>query len=72
MPGAVPVTSAQALNNATLQHGLALAERGLRAIAEDRHLRNGLNIHKGRIVNAAVAEALGYEAVAAESILNVA
>lgn len=72
MPGAVPVTSAHALNNATLQHGLALADRGLRAIAEDRHLRNGLNVHKGRVTNAAVAEALGYEAFAPESLLNVA
>jgi alanine dehydrogenase len=72
MPGAVPVTSAHALNNATLQHGLALADRGLRAIAEDRHLRNGLNVHKGRVTNKPVAEALGYEAFAPESLLNVA
>ncbi|MBO0141433.1 alanine dehydrogenase [Agrobacterium sp. Ap1] len=72
MPGAVPITSAHALNNATLQHGLALADRGLRAIAEDRHLRNGLNVHKGRVTNRAVAEALGYEAFAPESLLNVA
>jgi alanine dehydrogenase len=72
MPGAVPITSTHALNNATLQHGLALADRGLRAIAEDRHLRNGLNVHKGRVTNRAVAEALGYEAVAPESLLNVA
>ncbi len=47
MPGAVPVTAAHALNNATLRHGLALADRGLRALAEDRHLRNGLNVHRG-------------------------
>jgi len=72
MPGAVPVTSAHALNNATLVHGLALADRGLRAIAEDRHLRNGLNVHKGRVTNRPVAEALGYEAVAPEAVLNVA
>jgi len=72
MPGAVPITSTHALNNATLQHGLALADRGLRAVAEDRHLRNGLNVHKGRVTNRAVAEALGYEAVAPESLLNVA
>ncbi|MDO1585062.1 alanine dehydrogenase [Rhizobium oryzicola] len=72
MPGAVPVTSAHALNNATLHYGLALADRGLRAIAEDRHLRNGLNIHKGRVTNKPVAEALGYEAAAPESLLNVA
>ncbi|MBB3919316.1 alanine dehydrogenase [Rhizobium fabae] len=72
MPGAVPVTSAHALNNATLVHGLALADRGLRAIAEDKHLRNGLNVHKGRITSKPVAEALGYEAFAPESVLNVA
>jgi len=72
MPGAVPVTSAHALNNATLQYGLALADRGLRAIAEDKHLRNGLNVHRGRVTNAAVAEALGYEAHAPESLLSVA
>ena len=72
MPGAVPVTSAHALNNATLVHGLALADRGLRAIAEDRHLRNGLNVHRGRITNGPVAEALGYQMHAPESVLNVA
>nr|CAD6416606.1 alanine dehydrogenase [Rhizobium sp. Q54] len=72
MPGAVPVTSARALNNATLHHGLALADKGLRAIAEDKHLRNGLNVHRGRITNAAVAEALGYEVSAPDSLLNVA
>ncbi|WP_395517182.1 alanine dehydrogenase [Pseudorhizobium flavum] len=72
MPGAVPITSAQALNNATLHYGLALADHGLRAIAEDRHLRNGLNVHRGRVTNRAVADALGYEAFAPESLLNVA
>jgi len=72
MPGAVPVTSTEALNNATLMYGLALADRGLRALAEDRHLRNGLNVHKGRITNRPVAEALGYEMHAPEMVLNVA
>lgn len=72
MPGAVPVTSAHALNNATLVHGLALADRGLRAIAEDRHLRNGLNIHRGKVTNKPVAEALGYDVTSPESLLNVA
>ena len=41
MPGAVPVTSSQALNNATLPFGLALANRGFAAIIEDPHLRAG-------------------------------
>jgi alanine dehydrogenase len=72
MPGAVPVTSAHALNNATLHYGLQLADKGLKAIAEDRHLRAGLNVHKGRVTNRPVAEALGYESIAPEAVLNVA
>ncbi len=71
MPGAVPVTSAHALNNATLYYGLQLADRGLKAIAEDRHLRAGLNVHKGRVTNKAVAEALGYENHAPEALLKI-
>src|ERR1700754_2227083 len=66
MPGAVPVTSAHALQHPRVHYGLALADRGLRALAEDKHLRNGLNVHKGRITNGAVAEALGYEMHAPE------
>lgn len=61
MPGAVPVTSTHALNNATLHHGLQLADKGLQALLDDPHLRNGLNVHKGRVTNRAVAESLGYE-----------
>jgi alanine dehydrogenase len=72
MPGAVPVTSAHALNNATLQYGLQLANKGLKALIDDRHLRNGLNVHKGRITNAAVAEALGYDVAEPQAILKVA
>jgi alanine dehydrogenase len=72
MPGAVSVTSAHALNNATLHYGVMLADKGLNAILEDHHLRNGLNVHKGKITNAAVAEALGYEMSAPEAVLKVA
>jgi alanine dehydrogenase len=63
MPGAVPLTSSHALNNATLSFGLALASKGLDAIAENVHLQNGLNVHKGRITNQAVADALEIEMV---------
>lgn len=59
MPGAVPLTSSEALNNATLPFGLMLADYGLEALARDKHLRNGLNVHNGRITHPAVAEALG-------------
>ncbi len=62
MPGGVPRTSAQALNNATLPYTLAIADKGWRrALAEDAHLLNGLNVHAGQITHAAVAESLGYE-----------
>jgi alanine dehydrogenase len=59
MPGAVPLTSSYALNNATLPYGLALAERGLGAVLADRHLTAGLNVHRGKVTNQAVAETLG-------------
>ena len=72
MPGAVPYTSTMALNNATLAYGVALADRGLLAIAEDRHLRNGLNVHRGKITNKAVAESLDLELVAADDALKAA
>jgi len=58
MPGAVPLTSCHALNTATLPFGLALANKGLKALMDNPHLRNGLNVHKGAITNQAVAEAL--------------
>jgi alanine dehydrogenase len=62
MPGAVARTSTFALNNATLAHGLALADLGWRqAIAQSVHLRNGLNVCLGQVTCQAVAEALGYE-----------
>lgn len=64
MPGAVPLTSSHALNNATLPFGLALASKGLDAIRENVHLQNGLNVHKGMITNKPVADALGLEMVA--------
>ncbi|HEY3144812.1 MAG TPA: alanine dehydrogenase, partial [Dongiaceae bacterium] len=59
MPGAVPLTSSQALNNATLPFGLAIANQGFAAVTQDPHLRAGLNVHRGRITNKAVAESLG-------------
>ena len=59
MPGAVPRTSTFALNNATRPFVLALADRGYRrALAEDVHLRNGLNVNEGYVTCRAVAEAL--------------
>jgi alanine dehydrogenase len=69
MPGAVPITSAHALNNATLHYGLQLADKGIKAMVDDHHLRNGLNVHRGRITNKAVAEALGLDLADAKTAL---
>ena len=63
MPGAVPMTSSHALNNATLVYGLMLADQGLEALRKNKHLRNGLNVHKGKVTHQAVASALGYDYV---------
>src|SRR3546814_20402311 len=52
MPGAVPVTSSAALNNATLPYGLTIARGGLRAILSDPELTGGLHVQRGEIFNA--------------------
>jgi len=60
MPGAVARTSAVALNNATLPFVLAMADRGWRrALSDNPHLKNGLNVCRGRVTHAAVARDLG-------------
>lgn len=59
MPGATPRTSSEALGNATLPFGVALANFGLDALRRDPHLARGLNVLHGEITHPAVAEALG-------------
>ncbi|NVK89416.1 MAG: alanine dehydrogenase, partial [Gammaproteobacteria bacterium] len=57
MPGAVPLTSTFALNNATLPYIIALANKGYKAaLADDRHLLNGLNVYRGQVTHRSVAE----------------
>jgi len=59
MPGAVPRTATFVLNNATRPFILALATKGFpQALIEDAHLRNGLNVHDGKITCRTVADAL--------------
>ena len=61
MPGAVPVASTYALTNATLPYALALANHGWEgAIAADKSLAAGLNVHDGKVMYPAVAQAHGY------------
>ena len=71
MPGAVARTSTFALNNATLPFTLALANKGCRKALEDsHHLRNGLNVHRGKITYKAVANDLKLDYQAAEEALT--
>ena len=63
MPGAAPRTSSEALGNATLPFGLALANHGLDALKRDPHLAKGLNVLKGELTHPAVAQALGKPSV---------
>ena len=73
MPGAVPQTSAAALNNATLPYGLALANKGIAALESStetgRGLLAGLNVHQGKVTSQAVAESLNLAFVAPETAL---
>src|SRR5689334_20578261 len=71
MPGAVARTSTFALNNVTLPFTLALADKGWRkALADDPHLRAGLNVCAGHITCEPVAAAHGLPYRAAETLLT--
>ena len=71
MPGGVARTSTFALNNATLSGALALANKGYKqALIDDVNLRNGLNIHEGKVTYEAVARDLGYDYTSAEKIIG--
>ncbi len=70
MPGAVARTSTFALNNATIGHAVALADKGWRqALKDNVHLKAGLNVAQGKVTYEAVARDLGYDYVAADSLL---
>ena len=61
MPGGVPRTSTFALNNATLPFVVAIADKGWkRALGDDVHLRQGLNVALGKVTCRPVADALDY------------
>ncbi len=70
MPGAVPRTSAYALNNATLPFALQLADKGWKAaLSQNSHLANGLNVAHGKVTCREVAQDLGYEYVDPATVL---
>ena len=58
MPGAVPMTSTEALTNATVAYAIEIANKGWKkACNENEPLKKGLNIINGDIVYKAVADA---------------
>jgi len=57
MPGAVPRTSSEALNNSTISYGLAIADMGYKkALRQDAGLALGLNTDKGKLCCHPVAD----------------
>ncbi|MDE3045268.1 MAG: alanine dehydrogenase [Verrucomicrobiota bacterium] len=73
MPAACARTSTQGLTNATLPYALKIANLGYkRALKEDPHLLNGLNVYFGRVTNKPVADDLGYDYFSPERIFEAA
>ncbi|MGH6804117.1 MAG: alanine dehydrogenase [Methyloceanibacter sp.] len=71
LPGAVARTSTFALSNVTAPFVLAIADKGYAsALMDDQHLREGLNVHAGKITHKAVAEALGHPHLPASEVLK--
>jgi alanine dehydrogenase len=56
MPGAVPWTATQALNNSTLPYVVQLANLGIKALEVNPALAKGLNVQNHRLVHPAVQE----------------
>ncbi|MEM6254000.1 MAG: alanine dehydrogenase [Cyanobacteria bacterium P01_D01_bin.156] len=54
MPGAVPRTATEALNNSTLPYALKLANLGIKALDNDPALAEGLNVINHQLVHPAV------------------
>ncbi len=64
MPGAVAQTSTRALNNATLPFAVEIANKGWKkAISDNKHLMNGLNIANGHCTYSPVASEFGLKFV---------
>lgn len=70
MPGGVARTSTLALNNATLPFALALADKGYKkALTDDPHLKDGLNVCHGKLTCEAVAQAQKLDWTPADQVL---
>lgn len=70
MPAACARTSTQGLTNATLPYALKIANLGYKkALMQDKHLMEGLNVYRGKVTNPFVAEDLGYQYHSPSSVL---
>ncbi len=70
MPGAVPLTSALALNHSVLPYALDLANKGWKqALADNPDFLKGLNVCAGNITHLNVAESLGVSYTDAQKAL---
>jgi alanine dehydrogenase len=73
MPGAVPVTSTQALTNLVLPYVRELARLGFeRALEANPGLRAGVNVMRGKVVHRVVADSLELEYTPLEEVLTLA
>jgi alanine dehydrogenase len=71
MPGAVPRTSTYALTNVTIPYAIEIAGRGLeQAVREDPALAHGVNVYRGHVTNAGVAEAHALEATPLPTLVD--
>jgi alanine dehydrogenase len=72
MPGAVAKTSTIALTNATLPYALEIAEKGwLKACKENKEIRLGVNVVRGKVTYKGVAEAFNMKYVPIDSLLGI-
>ncbi|HJN38119.1 MAG TPA: alanine dehydrogenase [Gammaproteobacteria bacterium] len=70
MPGAVPLTSTQALNNATLPFVHLLAKYGREAIKSNQYLLAGLSVCDGQMTCPHAAQDLNLDYVAAKEAIE--
>lgn len=61
MPGAFCRTSTYALTEATLPYVMKLADKGLKALKDDKGFMLGLNMYKGKVTCKGVADAFGMQ-----------
>ncbi len=70
MPAIVPRTSTFALTNVTLSYAQELADKGvMRALRDDVALQRGVNVLRGHVTHAGVAEACGLKHTPVEALL---